>query len=184
MKVYGIGSEGSALFYKGEALLRDRYPFFIPDLEEQYVAIPSLAVKIGRTGKFVTAKFAARYIEAIGVGWDITAQSQLTQLRSKGKPWDVAKAFDGSAVVFAWQTIDLSQEKTPLTVQCEERLFGFSIDQVFEGVELFSQARTIHKGDVLLFNATNVDQGITLRTESHYTVSLLSPSLTTELRVK
>ena len=81
MKVYGIDDE-SQLFYKGEALLRPGYPFFVPHLEAEWCAIPSLAIKIGRTGKCVAPPFAERYIESCALaGTSPVARYSLSYVR-------------------------------------------------------------------------------------------------------
>ena len=60
-------------YYKGEALIRKGYPLFLPNTspEESYVAYPSLLVRIGRTGREVASRFSHRYINGLGVGFDI-----------------------------------------------------------------------------------------------------------------
>jgi 2-keto-4-pentenoate hydratase/2-oxohepta-3-ene-1,7-dioic acid hydratase in catechol pathway len=58
-----------------------------------------LLVKINKVGKFIDPKFAPKYYDEIGLGIDFTARDIQNDCKSKGLPWEKAKAFDGSAVV-------------------------------------------------------------------------------------
>jgi 2-keto-4-pentenoate hydratase/2-oxohepta-3-ene-1,7-dioic acid hydratase in catechol pathway len=50
-------------------------------------------------GKNIAERFADRYYEEVTVGIDFTARDLQTDLRKKGLPWEISKAFDSSAVV-------------------------------------------------------------------------------------
>ncbi len=93
-------------FYKGEGILRPNYPLFLPDFSSQFVAHPCLVVRIGRTGKFVKERFAHKYIDGVGVGYNIYASDLLRQKRSKGENWDGAVVFEGSAACGSFQRMD------------------------------------------------------------------------------
>jgi 2-keto-4-pentenoate hydratase/2-oxohepta-3-ene-1,7-dioic acid hydratase in catechol pathway len=47
----------------------------------------------------VDEKFAHKYFEEVTVGIDFTARDLQSQQKAKGLPWEIAKAFDNSAVV-------------------------------------------------------------------------------------
>jgi 2-keto-4-pentenoate hydratase/2-oxohepta-3-ene-1,7-dioic acid hydratase in catechol pathway len=55
--------------------------------------------RIGKIGKNIEAKFAHKYVDAIGLGIDFTARDLQSKLKEKGLPWEKAKAFNGSAYV-------------------------------------------------------------------------------------
>ncbi|AJC48914.1 fumarylacetoacetate hydrolase family protein [Allofrancisella guangzhouensis] len=46
-------------------------------------------------------------IKAVGLGLDITDRDLQSKLKSKGLPWELAKSFDGSAVISDFVKIDL-----------------------------------------------------------------------------
>ena len=140
MKVYGIDDE-SRLFYKGEALLRPGYPFFVPHLEAEWCAIPSLAIKIGRTGKCVAPPFAERYFESCAAGWDITCRSLLAELREASAPWERAKVYDGSAVALDWQPLDTALAEH-YTLTLSEQSWTLSREAVCQALSLLSECRT------------------------------------------
>jgi 2-keto-4-pentenoate hydratase/2-oxohepta-3-ene-1,7-dioic acid hydratase in catechol pathway len=56
-------------------------------------------LKIGKNGRHVQPEFALDYIEAIGLGIDFTARDLQSKLKAEGQPWELAKGFDGSAVI-------------------------------------------------------------------------------------
>ena len=86
-------------YYKGEALIRKGYPLFLPNTspEESYVAYPSLLVRIGRTGREVASRFSHRYINGLGVGFDIVHHNRLCDLIDARQPWSEAVAFGYAA---------------------------------------------------------------------------------------
>ncbi len=160
MKIFSFVFQQGVLdhyYYKGEALIRPNYPFFIPDTSEPYVARPALALRIGRTGKEVAARFAHRYIQAIGVGFDLIAPQLLEQKKANSAPWEEAVAFeyasaaDGftpytelaeSYTLAYWQTDDT----TPLCTQPITEM------QIRTAIERMSRLNIIHVGDILLLH--------------------------------
>ena len=50
-------------------------------------------------GRSISERFAHRYYDAVTVGVDFTARDLQRRLRAEGLPWDIAKGFDGSAVI-------------------------------------------------------------------------------------
>lgn len=185
MKVYGIDDE-SRLFYKGEALLRPGYPFFVPHLEAAWCAIPSLAIKIGRTGKCVAPPFAERYIESCAAGWDITCRSLLAELREARAPWERAKVYDGSAVALDWQPLDTKLAEH-YTLTLSEQSWTLSHTEVYQALSLLSECLTIHTGDVLLLNASPITAAPAIAPEQQLSLTLQAGEKlrsTTLLRIK
>jgi len=81
------------------ALLRNNDPFYIPDWTKEVHHEIELVIKINRIGKNIEKRFADRYYDEIGLGIDFTARDVQAQLKTKGLPWEKAKAFDQSAVI-------------------------------------------------------------------------------------
>ncbi|MDR2791949.1 MAG: fumarylacetoacetate hydrolase family protein [Tannerellaceae bacterium] len=98
------GEEGTkhepVVFAKPDtAVLRDGRPFFLPDFSEEVAFETEVVVKINRLGKNIEERFAHRYYSEVTVGIDFTAQDLLRRYRAEGLPWEMAKAFDASAVL-------------------------------------------------------------------------------------
>jgi len=81
------------------ALLTDGKPFFHPDFSANIHYELEVVLKIGKNGKAIQEKFASKYYEMIGLGIDFTARDLQDQCKEKGHPWEIAKAFDHSAVI-------------------------------------------------------------------------------------
>ncbi len=88
------------LFMKPDtAVLLKKQPFFIPDFSNEIHHEIEILVKISRIGKHIDRKFAHKYYNEIGLGIDFTARDTQSYLKEKGLPWEIAKGFDGSAVI-------------------------------------------------------------------------------------
>ena len=81
------------------AVLLKQHPFVLPEFSHDVHHEIELIVKINKVGKYIEPKFAHKYYDEISVGIDFTARDLQDQLKSKGLPWEKAKAFDGSAVI-------------------------------------------------------------------------------------
>lgn len=81
------------------ALLKNNDPFYFPDFSEDIHHEVELLVKIKKEGKSIDSEFAGSYYDEIGLGIDFTARDWQTKLKEKGHPWEIAKAFNGSAPI-------------------------------------------------------------------------------------
>jgi len=120
-------------------------------------------VKICKNGKHIKEKFAKNYYQQITVGIDFTARDLQQQQKEKGLPWEIAKAFDGSAVVGKFidipadvQAFNFSLHKNNLLVQeGNTKDMLFTIDHIIAYV---SQFFSLHTGD-LIFTGTPAGVG-------------------------
>jgi len=138
------------------ALLRNNKPFFIPYFTEELHYETELIVKINRLGKNIAPKYAHRYYSEIGLGVDFTARDVQRRLKNEGKPWEISKAFDNSAVIGDFipvekvgnvQDIRFSLQLNGATVQQ-----GHSADMIFPIDELIAYVScffTLKIGDIL-----------------------------------
>ena len=81
------------------AILKNNNDFYYPEFSENIHFEVELVLKICKNGKYVEEKFAKNYYEEIGLGIDFTARDIQARCKEKGHPWEVAKAFDHSAVI-------------------------------------------------------------------------------------
>jgi len=88
------------------ALLKNNKPFYLPDFSEDLHYETELIIKINRLGKNIAPQFATRYFAEIGLGVDFTARDLQRRLKANGHPWEVAKAFDNSAVIGGFLPVD------------------------------------------------------------------------------
>ena len=135
-------------------------PYYIPDFTKDLHYEIELVLKINQNGKCISEKFAHKYYDEIAVGIDFTACDLQADLSQKGLPWELAKAFDGSAIVGKFvsketfessSSIQFRLDKNGSTVQKGNttqmlRDFDVIISEV-------SQFFTLRKGD-LIFTGT------------------------------
>jgi 2-keto-4-pentenoate hydratase/2-oxohepta-3-ene-1,7-dioic acid hydratase in catechol pathway len=81
------------------AILLKQHPFVIPEFSNEVQHEIELIVKICKVGKYIETKFAHNYYDEVSVGIDFTARDIQNKLKDKGLPWELAKSFDGSAVI-------------------------------------------------------------------------------------
>jgi len=92
--------ERPVVFHKpASALLVNDKPFYFPEFTQDLHYELEVVLKIGKNGKYVQPDFAGDYFPEIGLGIDFTARDLQSELKKKGQPWEIAKAFDGSAVL-------------------------------------------------------------------------------------
>jgi 2-keto-4-pentenoate hydratase/2-oxohepta-3-ene-1,7-dioic acid hydratase in catechol pathway len=93
-------TEKPIVFLKPQtALLRDNKPFYLPDWSRDMHYETELVLKVCKQGKYIEEKFAHKYYDEVTVGIDFTARDLQAEQKAKGLPWEIAKAFDGSAVI-------------------------------------------------------------------------------------
>jgi 2-keto-4-pentenoate hydratase/2-oxohepta-3-ene-1,7-dioic acid hydratase in catechol pathway len=84
------------------ALLQAHTPFYYPEFTNELHYECELVLRISKNGKYIQEKYASKYYNGITVGIDFTARDVQDELKSKGLPWEKAKAWDNSAVIGKW----------------------------------------------------------------------------------
>ena len=137
------------------ALLRNNAPFYYPDFSKDIHFEVEILLKINREGKYIDPKFAHKYYEEIGIGIDFTARDLQQQCKEKGLPWEIAKAFNGSAPIsdFVSKTdFDLANlnfslhQNGDMKQQGNTSLMLFPFDEI---VAYVSRYFTLKKGDII-----------------------------------
>ncbi len=152
----GKQQEDPVIFLKPDtSILLKNQPFFIPDFSDEVHHEIELIIKINKVGKYIEEKFAHKYFDQISVGIDFTARDIQKKMKANGLPWEVSKAFDGSAVIGKWiskSEIDLKNVDFSLTVNDEviqsgnTSLMIHSVDKIISYV---SQFFTLKIGDII-----------------------------------
>lgn len=147
------------------ALLKNNKPFFIPDFTNELHYETELIIKFNRLGKNIDPKFSNRYYAEIGLGVDFTARDIQRKLKDEGKPWEISKAFDNSAVIGNFLPVselgDVQNIQFRLDINGKTVQQGNSADMIFPINELIgyvSRFFTIKIGDIL-FTGTPVGVG-------------------------
>lgn len=152
--------ENPVIFMKPDtAVLKKGSDFYIPEFSNDVHYELEVVLKISKGGKYILEENAHKHYEEIGLGIDFTARDLQSQLKGKGLPWELAKGFDGSAVLsdfYPKSKFNLSELQFSLFKNNEEvqngntSLMLFSPDKI---IAFVSQYFTLRVGD-LIFTGT------------------------------
>jgi acylpyruvate hydrolase len=137
------------------ALLTDNKPFYYPDFTQDLHHEIEIVLKICKNGKQIESKHAHKYYSHIGLGIDFTARDLQDKLKSKGQPWEIAKGFDGSAVLSGFVPIEELENGNisfSLTKNGEEVQVGTTKEMIFAFDDLIcaiSKYFTLQQGDII-----------------------------------
>lgn len=147
--------ENPVVFMKpATALLKDNQPFYYPEFTKDLHYETELVLRICKQGKYIKEKFAHKYYDQIGLGIDFTARDLQTYQKAKGLPWEIAKAFDHSAVIgklFPKKNFALPLHFS-LQLNGTEVQKGNSADMLYSFdilIEYISQFFTLQAGDLI-----------------------------------
>lgn len=146
------------------AVLLSQHPFVIPEFSKEVHYEVEVLVKINKLGKYIQPKFAHKYYDKIGLGIDFTARDLQRKCKAAGLPWEMAKAFDGAAVIGDWvskeELGDLNDLNFSLEKNDEQVQRGNTSNMLFKIDELIayvSQFMTLKIGDVIF---TGTPEGV------------------------
>lgn len=128
------------------ALLPDNKPFYYPEFSSNIHYEVEVVLKLKKHGRHIDPKFALDYIEEIGLGIDFTARDVQAECKKNGHPWEVAKAFDNSAVIGKFvskQGLDLDALDFHLTKNGEMVQKGNTKDLIYNFSTIISYISTI-----------------------------------------
>ena len=140
------------------SILPKKHPFFYPDFSQNIHYELELVIRINKLGKHIEKKFAPSYYSEVGLGIDFTARDLQETCKKNGHPWEIAKAFDHSAVVSQqfFSIKELGELFFELKKNGESVQNGYARDMVFNFDEIInhvSKYMTLKIGD-LIFTGT------------------------------
>ncbi|MEM6734841.1 MAG: fumarylacetoacetate hydrolase family protein [Bacteroidota bacterium] len=148
--------EHPIIFMKPDtSLLKNNKPFYYPDFSSDIHHEVELLVKIKKEGKSINEEFAEVYYEEIGLGIDFTARDWQSRVKEKGHPWEIAKAFNGSAPISKFiskedhdlMNVNFRLEKNGQEVQRGNT--SLMLWPVNEIISYVSQFILLKKGDII-----------------------------------
>lgn len=160
--------EEPVIFLKPKsALLPNGTQFYYPEFTNELHYECELVLRVSKNGRHVPERHANKYYDAITVGIDFTARDIQADLKSKGLPWEKAKAWDHSAILGAWRpfssyaekpSIEFTLQKDGETVQKgDSSLMIYSFNRI---VSEISKYFTLQIGD-LIYTGTPAGVGET-----------------------
>ncbi|TQV82980.1 fumarylacetoacetate hydrolase family protein [Aliikangiella coralliicola] len=149
--------ESPILFIKPNSCLQNLLePIKLPVSGECHHEL-EVTILIGEKATQLQPEQSASVIAGIGIGLDLTLRDVQQKLKSKGHPWERAKAFDGASPVsffhpvnddIEWGNIEFCMEKNgEVAQQGNTRDMIFPIDQLIAEV---SQNFTLYAGDIIM----------------------------------
>ncbi len=180
--------ESPVIFMKPDtAVLKKGSDFYIPEFSNDVHYELEVVLKISKGGKYIQEENADKYYEEIGLGIDFTARDLQSELKGKGLPWELAKGFDGSAVVsefykkddFDMKNINFSLMKNKEEVQNgNTSLMIFSPEKI---IAFVSQYFTLRVGDLIF---TGTPKGVGKVSENDILEAFLEDQKVFDLRIQ
>ena len=170
------------VFSKPEtAILSDGATFQMPDFSENVHFEGELVLRIDQEGKNIEESAAWQHIDAITLGVDFTARDLQSRCKEKGHPWEIAKAFDGSAPLGTFievpESLKTSGLEFELRVNDNQVQLGHTKDLIFPIPTLLAYLSTfftLRPGD-LVFTGTPAGVG-PVSPGDRFEGNILSPS--------
>lgn len=138
------------------AVLSHNKPFYYPNFSNDIHYEGELVFRISKNGRAVAPQFALDYIDAVTVGIDFTARDLQEKQKQKGLPWEIAKAFDGAAVLGEWVNIDRERLNSPFhfelfknDVMVQQGDSSLWLHDLPKMISYISTYFTLQQGDVL-----------------------------------
>ena len=143
------------------SILKDNKPFYMPPWSNDMHYETEIVLKVSKQGKYVEEKFAGKYYSEVTVGIDFTARDLQAQQKAKGLPWEIAKAFDHSAVLGEFRKPKFKNINFSMNLNGVEVQKGNTGDAIFSFEKIIayaSQFFTLQQGD-LIFTGTPAGVG-------------------------
>jgi len=180
--------EDPVIFMKPDtAVLKKGSDFYIPEFSDDVHYELEVVLKISKGGKYIRKEAASKHYEEIGLGIDFPARDLQSKLKNKGLPWELAKGFDGSAVLsdfvskenYDLQNLNFSLAKNQQVVQngnTKDMIFSF--DDI---IAFASQYFTLRVGDLIF---TGTPQGVGKVSENDFLEAYLEDDKMFGLKVQ
>lgn len=150
--------DSAVIFCKpASAIITDGESIHIPDYSDDCHHELELAILIGRQGKNIPLDQARSHIKGYAVALDMTLRDVQTRQKTKGLPWEIAKAFDTSCPLSGFVAAD--QVENPdnielrLHVNGELRQQGNTAQMMRSVAEIITECSryfTLDEGDIIL----------------------------------
>ena len=180
--------ENPVIFMKPDtAILKKGSDFYIPEFSDDVHYELEVVLKISKGGKYIQEDKASNHFDEIGLGIDFTARDVQSKLKEKGLPWELAKGFDGSAVVsefykksdFDMRNLSFSLMKNKEKVQDgNTSMMIFSPEKI---IAFVSQYFTLKTGDLIF---TGTPKGVGKVEENDILQAFLEDEKMLDLRIQ
>lgn len=178
--------ENPVIFLKPDTAILKGSDFYIPEFSDDVHYELEVTLKISKGGKYIQKENAHKHYDEIGLGIDFTARDLQSALKQKGLPWELAKGFDGSAVVSNFYTKkDFSDDNIQFSLlkNKEKVQEGNTKDMIFnfdEIIAFVSQYFTLRVSDIIF---TGTPKGVGKVSENDVLEAFLEDKKLFDVRV-
>lgn len=180
--------ENPVIFIKPDtAVLKKGADFYIPEFSQDVHYELEVVLKISKGGKYIQPENGAQYYQEIALGIDFTARDLQSQLKAKGLPWELAKGFDGSAVItefFPKEDFDMKDLHFSLHRNKEMVQDGHTKQMIFSPEDIIafvSKYFTLRVGDLIF---TGTPEGVGRVYENDVLEAYLEQQKVLDLRIQ
>ena len=138
------------------ALLPKGRDFYLPEFSKDIHHEVELVLRICKEGKNIAEEFASKYYDQLTVGLDFTARDVQQKQKEKGLPWEPAKAFDSSAPVGDFLSVEKIRNRNEIAFILKKNgstvQEGLSSNMIFSFEKIISYVSryiTLRKGDFI-----------------------------------
>lgn len=152
----GHAPDGCVVFMKPmSSVVGPDEPIVLPQGRGSVHFETELVVQLTGGGRDISMDEALDCVAGMTLGLDLTLRDLQTELKKKGAPWELAKAFDGSAVLGETQPF-LEQDLQALEFTChingELRQHGKTAEMLYpvaQQIHILSQTWALQPGDLI-----------------------------------
>lgn len=158
--------ENPVIFIKPESAVAKQQTIHFPKSLKSVHFEGEIILRISKNGHATSIEESPTFYDALSVGIDFTDREHQDYLKSKGLPWETAKAFDNSAVIGKWipketinsESISFKLLKNNNIVQSSSTEFMmYNFDRIVYEISKFFE---LEVGDVI-FTGTPHGVGLT-----------------------
>ncbi|WP_124640167.1 MULTISPECIES: fumarylacetoacetate hydrolase family protein [Amniculibacterium] len=178
--------ENPVIFMKPDTAVLKGSDFYIPEFSNDVHHELEVVIKISKGGKYIQKDHAHKHYEEIALGIDFTARDLQSDLKAKGLPWELSKAFDGSAVLssfFSKDQFDLANLNFQLNKNGNKVQEGNTSQMLYSPDEIIayvSQFFTLRVGDLIY---TGTPKGVGKVEENDILEAFLEGEKVMDLRI-
>ena len=178
--------ENPVIFMKPDTAVLKGWDFYIPEFSNDVHHELEVVIKISKGGKYIQKDHAHKHYEEIALGIDFTARDLQSDLKAKGLPWELSKAFDGSAVLssfFSKDQFDLANLNFQLNKNGNKVQEGNTSQMLYSPDEIIayvSQFFTLRVGDLIY---TGTPKGVGKVEENDILEAFLEGEKVMDLRI-
>ncbi|ROH89054.1 FAA hydrolase family protein [Stagnimonas aquatica] len=153
----GYAPDGNCVVFMkpASAIVAEGEPIVLPRGKGSIHHEAELVVLLTGGGSDIPLEEALDCVAGLTLGLDLTLRDLQTQLKNKGKPWELAKAFDGAAPLGDFKPFleqDLQALEFTLHVNGQLRQHGQTKDMLYSvarQIHILSQTWALQPGDAI-----------------------------------